>query len=149
MAEVVVRPIEKADVPSAVLIIQAGANFPDDEHVEEVDAYWEAVEETRRRRGDVLVADVGGEVVGAIQVIVFQHFQHTGGWCAELESVHVRADQRSRGVGAEMLLAAEEFARRAGCYRVQLTSRKFRTDAHRFYAAHGYEATSEGFKKFL
>lgn len=134
---------------AAVLIIQAGANFPDDEHVEDVEAYWRAIEETRRRRGDVLVADAGGEVVGVIQVIVFAHLQHTGGWCAELESVHVGADQRSRGVGGQLLRAAEELARREGCYRVQLTSRKFRTDAHRFYLAHGYEATSEGFKKFL
>jgi len=61
----------------------------------------------------------------------------------------VREDQRSAGIGGELLAAAEDVARRAGCYRVQLTSRKFRVDAHRFYLAHGFEATSEGFKKPL
>lgn len=134
---------------AASLVIQGGANFPDDEHEDDVDAYWSAVTETRARRGEVLVAAVDAQVVGVLQVLVFQHFQHTGGWCAELESVHVRHDLRGNGIGAELLAAAEDVARRAGCYRVQLTSRKFRVDAHRFYLAHGYEATSEGFKKSL
>lgn len=146
---VVIRPIERGDVRAASLVIQGGANFPDDEHEDDVDAYWSAVTETRARRGEVLVAEVDGQVVGVLQVLVFQHFQHTGGWCAELESVHVRHDLRGNGIGAELLAAAEDVARLAGCYRVQLTSRKFRVDAHRFYLAHGYEATSEGFKKSL
>jgi GNAT superfamily N-acetyltransferase len=114
-----------------------------------VQSYWEAVEETRRRRGDVLVAVVNSEVVGITQVMVFPHFQHTGGWCAELESVHVRSDMRSHGIGAKLLAAAEELARREGCYRVQLTSRNVRSDAHRFYEAQGYTSTSQGFKKLL
>jgi GNAT superfamily N-acetyltransferase len=146
---VLIRPIERGDVRAASLVIQGGANFPDDEHEDDVDAYWSAVTETRARRGEVLVAAVDAQVVGVLQVLVFQHFQHTGGWCAELESVHVRHDLRGNGIGAELLAAAEGVARRAGCYRVQLTSRKFRVDAHRFYLAHGYEATSEGFKKSL
>ncbi len=146
---VLIRPIERGDVRAASLVIQGGANFPDDEHEDDVDAYWSAVTETRARRGEVLVAEVDGQVVGVLQVLVFQHFQHTGGWCAELESVHVRHDLRGNGIGAELLAAAEDVARRANCYRVQLTSRKFRVDAHRFYLAHGYEATSEGFKKSL
>ncbi len=146
---VVIRPIEHADLRAASLVVKAGANFPDEEHEDDVDAYWSAVAESRARRGEVLVAEMDGEVVGVVQVIIFQHFQHTGGWCAELESVHVRDDRRNLGVGGELLNAAEEVARRANCYRVQLTSRKFRVDAHRFYLAHGYQATSEGFKKPL
>jgi GNAT superfamily N-acetyltransferase len=66
-----------------------------------------------------------------------------------VESVHVRDDWRSRGVGAALLVAAEAIARREGCYRMQLTSRHVRNDAHRFYEANGYVATSQGFKKLL
>jgi GNAT superfamily N-acetyltransferase len=146
---VVVRPIERGDVRAVSLVIQGGANFPADEHEDDVDAYWSAVEETRRRHGDVLVAELDGEVVGVLQVIVFPHLQHTGGWCAELETVHVRADQRGHGIGHQLVTAAEDVARNAGCYRVQLTSRTFRTDAHRFYVDLGYEAVSKGFKKSL
>jgi GNAT superfamily N-acetyltransferase len=146
---VTIRPIELGDVTAASLVVQGGSLTPEEEHEHEVDAYWRAVEETRRRRGDVLVADADGEVVGICQVMVFPHFQHTGGWCCELESVHVRSDWRSRGVGAELLHAAEDLARREGCYRMQLTSRHVRTDAHRFYESNGFLPTSEGYKKVL
>ena len=137
------------DVRAASLVIQGGSLSPEFEHEDDVEAYWLAVDETRQRRGEVLVADLDGEVVGVCQVLVFPHFQHTGGWCAELESVHVREDLRGRGIGSKLLEAAEELARREGCYRVQLTSRHVREDAHRFYRAHGFEATSQGFKKSL
>jgi GNAT superfamily N-acetyltransferase len=147
--QVVIRPIERDDVRAASLVVQGGSLSPDAEDENEVQRYWDAVEETRRRRGDVLVALVNEEVVGVIQVMVFPHFQHTGGWCAELESVHVRSDLRSHGIGAKLIAAAEELARREGCYRVQLTSRNVRSDAHRFYEAQGFTATSQGFKKLL
>lgn len=146
---VTIRPIEFDDVTAASLVIQGGSLAPGAEDENDIDSYWRAVDETRRRRGEVLVADADGEVVGFCQVMVFPHFQHTGGWCCELESVHVRSDWRSRGVGAQLLAAAETIARREGCYRVQLTSRHVRTDAHRFYEANGFIPTSEGYKKLL
>jgi GNAT superfamily N-acetyltransferase len=146
---VVIRPIEKEDVRAASLVVQGGSLTPEVEDESKVQSYWDAVEETRRRRGDVLVAVVNDEVVGVIQVMVFPHFQHTGGWCAELESVHVRSDLRSQGIGAKLLVAAEGLARREGCYRVQLTSRNVRSDAHRFYERQGFTSTSQGFKKLL
>jgi len=137
------------DVAAAVELLRGGSMTPEFEDVTRVDDYWAAVVGTRRQRGDVLVAEVDGEVVGVLQVVIFQHFQHAGGWCCEIESVHVRGDMRSRGIGAQMLAAAEELARERGCYRIQLTSRNVREDAHRFYLANGYSQTSQGFKKFF
>lgn len=144
-----VRPIDYEDVAAAVGLLMGGSLTPEFEDTTKVKDYWSAVEETRRRRGDVVVADVDGDVVGVCQVIVFQHFQHAGGWCCEIESVHVRSDMRSRGIGAQLLAAAEALARERDCYRIQLTSRNVREDAHRFYLANGYEQTSQGFKKFF
>jgi GNAT superfamily N-acetyltransferase len=147
--EVGIRSIERDDVIAASLVIQGGSRTPAAEDERDVESYWEAVSETRRRRGDVLVAVVDDDVVGVCQVMVFPHFQHTGGWCAELESVHVRRDVRGQGVGAKLLAAAEELARREGCYRIQLTSHETRLDAHRFYKREGFAPTSQGFKKLL
>ena len=144
-----IRPIAYGDLAAASRVVRDGSLTPQYEHEEHVDAYWAAVVETRARLGDVIVADLDGEVVGFCQVLVLPHFQHTGGWCCELESVHVREDQRGRGVGAMLLDAAEAIARSRGCYRMQLTSRHVREDAHRFYRRQGYEATSQGFKKTL
>ncbi|MGB8197618.1 MAG: GNAT family N-acetyltransferase [Acidimicrobiales bacterium] len=144
-----VRPIRHEDVTAAIELLRGGSLMPEFEDVTRVDDYWAAVEATRRHHGDVLVAEVDNEVVGVCQVIIFRHFQHAGGWCAELESVHVRADQRSHGIGTELLHAAEELATARGCYRIQLTSRNVREDAHRFYRTNGYGQTSQGFKKFF
>jgi GNAT superfamily N-acetyltransferase len=147
--DVLVRPITRDDIGPASFVIQGGSLSPEFEDESNVDAYWSAVEETRRRQGDVLVAELNGEVVGVCQVLVFQHFQQTGAWCCELESVHVRGDLRGHGVGTKLLAEAEALARRAGCYRIQLTSRNVRLDAHRFYEMNGFEQTSQGFKKKL
>ena len=144
-----VRPIDYEDVATAVELLKGGSLTPQFEDATKVSDYWSAVEETRRQRGDVLVADVDGDVVGVCQVIIFQHFQHAAGWCCEIESVHVRSDMRSRGIGAQLLGAAEALAQERGCYRIQLTSRNVREDAHRFYLANGYDQTSQGFKKFF
>lgn len=145
----IIRPIDFGDVEGAATIVQEGSLSPESERPDQVDAYWAAVLDTRARLGDVLVADRDGEVVGVCQVIVFTHFQHAGSRCAELESVHVRSDCRSQGIGAALLAAAESLAGSVGCYRVQLTSRNVRADAHRFYVANGYDQGSQGFKKLL
>lgn len=145
----VVRALERDDIAGAVELIREGSLTPGVEHPEDVEAYWRAAVATRERRGDVLVADEDGVVVGVMQVMVFPHFQHTGGWCCELESVYVGADRRGRGIGAVMLEAAEALAHERGCYRIQLTSRNVRVDAHRFYTSNGYEQTSQGFRKSL
>lgn len=144
-----IRPITYDDVGAGALLVKGGSLTPEAERPDEVDAYWKAVQETRARLGDVLVAELEGEVVGICQVMVFPHFQHTGSWCCELESVHVRADRRSQGIGSALLARAEALAQQRGCYRMQLTSRNVREDAHRFYLANGWDQTSQGFKKFL
>jgi GNAT superfamily N-acetyltransferase len=137
------------DVKAAVTIIIGGSTRPKGEDPHDVASYWEAVLETRSRHGDVLVAELNGEVVGVCQVLIFQHLQHTGGWCCEIESLHVRDDVRSQGIGESLLGAAEALALARGCYRVQLTSNKIRDNAHRFYRRMGYESSHEGFKKFF
>ena len=83
------------------------------------------------------------------QLITFRHLQERGGRCAEIESVHVDESLRSSGIGGALVEAAVERAAAAGCYRVQLTSNKARTAAHRFYVRHGFEASHEGFKRYL
>ena len=145
---VTVRPVERADVPAMVEVMRGGSLTPEVEDPHNPDAYWDAIEECRRHGGEALVAD-DGEVIGVCQFITFRHIQWQGARCAELETVHVRSDRRSQGVGKALLDEAERRARELGCYRIQLTSRTVRTDAHRFYEREGYLATSVGFKKSL
>ena len=149
MSKIEIRPIRNEEIAQAVGIIVGGSLTPDIEDLREIDSYGAAVAHTRSQLGDVLVASFDGELIGVCQVLIFRHFQHVGEWCAEVESMHVRADWRSKGVGQQLLAAAEALARQRGCYRIQLTSNNVRSDAHRFYVANGYNQGHLGFKKIL
>ena len=95
------------------------------------------------------VVEKDGEVVATFQLTFTRTLTNRGRLRASLESVQVREDQRSRGIGATMVAFAEKEARLRGAGLVQLTSNKKRTDAHRFYERLGYAKSHEGFKKLL
>ncbi len=138
------------DVERLVELLDHGSQAERREVPSELTAYRAALAEIQQTAGnDVMVAEVAGEVVGLCQLVVFRHFQQSGGLCGEVESMHVHPDFRSQGIGAQLLAAAIEVARQAGCYRVQLTSNLRRPDAHRFYASHGFDPSHVGFKQAL
>jgi GNAT superfamily N-acetyltransferase len=146
---IVIRSMQRDDVVPAIQLLIGGALGATVEDPCREAEYWEAVQDIVASGGTVLVADDDGEVVGMCQVFTFRHFQHVGGRAAEVESVHVRVDRRSQGIGEQLMGAAEEFARQQGCYRVQLTSNNQRLDAYRFYVRLGYDQSHQGFKKLL
>lgn len=54
---------------------------------------------------------------------------------------------RGKGVGAQMIAAAEKLLAGKGCQLVEVTSNLRRVDAHRFWERNGYERTSARFAK--
>lgn len=148
--EVLVRDGDVADVPRLVALIAGGAVDGPADPDTDLAPYSDAVQAiVDAPHSTVLVAEVRGVVAAMCQLVAFRHVHHRGGLCAELESVHVDAAERGRGVGGVLLEAAVIRAREWGCYRLQLTSNAARTDAHRFYATHGFEASHVGFKRLL
>ncbi|HVA06537.1 MAG TPA: GNAT family N-acetyltransferase [Acidimicrobiales bacterium] len=141
-----VRQATTGDLAAIVHLFELGALNPDKEDPRDLAPYAAALTDIDGAPGDVLVADVGGEVVGVCQLLVFRHLQARGGLCAEVESVHVRPDWRRQWIGRVLLRAAIDTARDLGCYRIQLTSNTRRPDAHRFYEALGFESSHVGFK---
>lgn len=129
-----------------VACLAAGALVSNKEDPADLRPYRSALAEAKRAPSDVLVAEVHHVVVGVAQFIVFRHIQYHGALCAELESVHVRADQRGHGVGKVLVNAAIERARALGCHRIQLTSNLARTDAHRFWERMGFVPSHVGYK---
>jgi GNAT superfamily N-acetyltransferase len=121
------------------------------EEADEADeaCYVAALRDIEDGPGALLVADLEGRAVGVCQLIVFRHFQHGGGLCAEVESVHVHPDHRGSGIGHALMEAAIGRARQLGCYRIQLTSNAVRSDAHRFYESLGFTLSHVGFKRIL
>jgi GNAT superfamily N-acetyltransferase len=145
----VIRPALSTDVPALIELLRLGALVSDKEDPAKYVDYEAALDEINTGHGCVLVAELDGDVVGTLQVIIFRHLQEQGRKCAELEAIHVHPDYRNHGIGNVLMNAAEDYARSAGCYRVQLTSNKARTDAHQFYDHHGYDASHIGYKKRL
>jgi GNAT superfamily N-acetyltransferase len=95
------------------------------------------------------VALIGEQVVGTFQRSLIPGPVARGRTRMKIESVHVRGELRSKGIGAVMMRFALEEARRLGVGLVELGSNKKRHDAHRFYERLGFEKSHEGFKMVL
>ena len=70
---------------------------------------------------------------------------------AEVNGLVVDDDERSRGTGALLLRAAEQWARRRGCQNMSVRSNVIRERAHQFYLRQGYEhyKTQKAFRKAI
>ncbi|WP_445337764.1 GNAT family N-acetyltransferase [Clavibacter sp. CFBP 8614] len=97
---------------------------------------------------DLLVAtDAEGALVGTLQLTLIPGMSRRGSSRLQVESVHVRSDLRSSGIGGAMMRWVADVAAPAlGATLVQLTSDAVRVDAHRFYERLGYARSHLGFK---
>lgn len=95
---------------------------------------------------ELVVAVLGGRVVGVLQLTLIPSITYRGGWRALIEGVRVDASVRSEGIGRRLFEWAIARARERGCHLVQLTSDKTRPDAIRFYQSLGFVASHEGLK---
>jgi ribosomal protein S18 acetylase RimI-like enzyme len=91
------------------------------------------------RFSTVKVAEIGGEVVGFVAVHVMPRFEH-GDRVARVLALVVDAGVRERGIGHELLAAADEIARDTDCAFIELTAGRHRPDALHLYEAVGYES---------
>lgn len=95
---------------------------------------------------ELWVARDGDAVIGTLQFSRLPGLARNGMWRAIIESVHVHADWRGRGVGSALVRHAIAHARDAGCGIVQLTSDRRRERAHAFYERLGFVASHVGMK---
>jgi GNAT superfamily N-acetyltransferase len=70
---------------------------------------------------------------------------------AEVNGLVIDERVRSAGAGAQLLAAAEEWARKHGCKGMSVRSNVIRERAHKFYERNGYEhyKTQKSFRKPL
>ncbi|MEP7121693.1 MAG: GNAT family N-acetyltransferase [Byssovorax sp.] len=147
------RRAEPADLPTIVRLFA----IPDEGNLKDEDpssplpsCYAEALASIATDpRSMLMVAESDGAVIGAFHLTILQYVAYRGGRVAQIENVIVEPGARRLGVGAAMMTWAIDEARRQGCFRVQLTSNKARTRAHRFYERLGFRATHEGMKLAL
>jgi len=147
---VILREADRADLPALVSLLAddvlgKARDFPT------IDAAYERAFAAIQAdpRNCVMVADDAGEVVACMQITYIPGLGRHGAERCLIEAVRVRSDRRGQGIGSQLTTWAIEQARDRGCGLVQLTSDKSRTDAHRFYARHGFVASHEGMKLVL
>lgn len=124
-----IRPARPDDVEGiAMLMIQLGYEVP----------IGEISERLRRQeeRRTVFVAARGRDVVGWVAVCTDEPFVE--GFGGHLEGLVVDDAVRSRGIGAQLIEAAEAWARSRGCSEMRVQSNVVRARAHAFYKRHGY-----------
>ena len=141
-----VRVARRDDVPTIVALYADDEKGATREAPAALDRYYAAFDALS---GEILVGEIDGRVVATLQLTILQQLSFRGSKVAQIEAVRVAHDRRGGGLGGELLRAAIERARAAGCVRVQLTSHDDRRDAHRFYEQLGFVATHTGFKLYF
>jgi len=142
-----IRTAVLADLPAIAAMLADDVLGASRERAGDLSIYESAGRQMEAQAGNqVLVAVLGAEVVGCLQLIVVPGLARQGALRAQIEGVRVASTHRGQDIGERMFAHAIEAARAAGCRLVQLTTDKRRTDAHRFYERLGFEATHEGMK---
>jgi len=68
----------------------------------------------------IMVADLDGQIVGSITLLIEPKFIHQGGLVGHVEDVVVRSELQGKGIGEQLINAALEYAKNHGCYKTIL-----------------------------
>ena len=139
-----IRDATPEDLPALVRLLGQLNETPQPAPTKRHREAFAAIAADPRQR--LLVVEHDGAVIGSASLVIVPNLGHNGAPYALVENVVVDESARGQGHGDALMRHIIDAARQAGCYKVVLTSRKHRKDAHRFYERLGFEATSEGFR---
>jgi GNAT superfamily N-acetyltransferase len=147
-----IRRATEADLPRLVellsqLSLDDNRDSPAEPLPESYRAAFHQIEADPRQQ--LLVAEAEGRVLATATLGIIPNLSYRGRAWAFVDGLVVDGSARGKGYGEALLRYAIEEARRAGCYKVSLTSNKRRVEAHRFYQKMGFAATHEGFRLLL
>lgn len=141
-AEVVtVRTFESADARSIAVLIRQLGYAADETFITSRLALLASSANDR-----IYVAECRARIVGLLSFHVFPLF-HEPACLGRITALVVKEDSRGRGVGRALIEAAETFAWKVGCSRVEVTSGDSRSGAHAFYETVGYHRSHQRFLK--
>ena len=97
----------------------------------------------------LLVALADGEVAGTYALLIMGKLGKRGTPAGVVEDVAVAPDRQGQGIGRAMMAHALEECRKAGCYKLALSSNAKREGAHRFYESLGFTRHGYSFVTWL
>ena len=97
----------------------------------------------------LLVAEDKGEILGTMVFIIVPNLAHKNCPWAIVEYLIIDQRYQRQNVGRQLMKYAIAEAKKAGCYKIVLSSNKKRKVAHRFYRSLGFEASSHGFSIYF
>jgi ribosomal protein S18 acetylase RimI-like enzyme len=98
--------------------------------------------------GRLIVAVAGGQVIG-FAMLHCTPVLHRPTPVGRITAVAVKPEAQGRGVGRELLRAAESYFESLGLLRIEVTSGPSHVAAHLFYRRHGYLDQGVRFAKAL
>jgi GNAT superfamily N-acetyltransferase len=147
MGELAIRKATASDLPRLIELTAQLLDDPSEVYAESRETYDRAFAEIAADpRQTLFVAERDGRVIGSLVLVVVPNLGRHGRPYAILENIVVDEAERSGGIGAAMVRHAVALAEQAGCYKLGLTSRLHRADAHRFYERLGFYVGSHGFR---
>lgn len=94
----------------------------------------------------ILVAILGEQVVGTLQLTFLPGLSNRGAVRALVEAVRIASSHRGQGLGEAFLTHARTVCEAAGCRTMELTTSNERVDAQRFYRKLGFVNSHQGYK---
>ncbi|MGH7047446.1 MAG: GNAT family N-acetyltransferase [Stellaceae bacterium] len=129
------RAMTRADIPASLpLLAQLGYEMTEDEMAGRMHEVMSAPDHT------LLVAEIGGRVVGLLHVFVRPAIENPRE--AVVQALVVDQARRRAGVGRVLMAEAERWGRERNCGSLVLSSNIVRARAHAFYAALGYRVAA-------
>ena len=98
---------------------------------------------------ELLVAETDGEVAATAVLVILPGLAYHRSPFAVVEYVVVDGKRRRQGIGRVLMEDIIARARKAGCYKIMLTSDNRRMEAHRFYESLSFEASARGYRLYF
>ena len=145
-----IRLATRQDVPSIVQMLQRDSVSTHSDETGTLEQQLKAFDEiSSHPDNELIVATLGDEIVGTLQLTFIPGMSYQGAWRALVEAVRVRDDIRNQRIGTRMMEWVIQRARDRQCRLVQLTTNQVRVDAQRFYLRLGFSPSHVGMKLML
>ena len=144
---ITIRPARRDDIGAIIAMLADDHLGRARERIEQPlpQCYFDAFDQILRDANlQLVVAEEAGRVVGCLQLCLLPGLSSQGATRALVEDVRVASDQRSRGIGEQLLQWAVSEARAKRAALIELLTHESRVDAQRFYERLGFSRSHVG-----